>query len=97
MTSPTQQRRRAFTPDEVGERGEALYESKIRAQVETDENIGKLIWIDILSGDDAIGEDHLETGLRLKATRPDAEMLTLRTGYPAAFSRGFRMLPSPPR
>lgn len=33
--------------DEVGQRGEALYEQKIRGQVETAENIGKMVIIDV--------------------------------------------------
>ena len=95
MATPTQERR--LTPDEVGDRAETLYQEKIRCKVETDENIGKLICIDIHSGDYEIEEglNYLDSILRLRAKHPDAEVCVLRIGYPAAFSRGFRMQPLP--
>ena len=36
--------------DEVGERAEAFYDSVLRSQVETPENIGKYLMLDTLTG-----------------------------------------------
>ena len=91
----TQQRQ--FAPEETGERAEALYERQIRPYVDTDENIGKLICLDVASGDYEIEEglNYLDSILRLRTRRPNAEVYVLRIGHPAAFSRGVRLRPSP--
>jgi hypothetical protein len=48
-----------FSPEEVARRGKELYAKIIRAQVETAENIGKIVSIDIETGEYAVGEDLL--------------------------------------
>jgi hypothetical protein len=73
-----------FTSEEVVTRGKALYESEIRSHVETDENIGKLISIDIETGEYEIGDDRsLDAPRRLHSRHPDAAICTLRIGYKA--------------
>jgi hypothetical protein len=91
MAAPAQER--PLTADEVSGRADTLYQEKIRAQVETDENIGKLICMDVVSGDYEIEEglNYLDSILRLRAKRPDAEVFVLRIGYTAAFSHGARL------
>src|SRR5207253_3307207 len=49
-----------FASEEVARRGKELYEQRLRPQVETDENIGKIISIDVESGDYAIDDDLLK-------------------------------------
>lgn len=82
---------------EVCERGQALYESQIRSLVNTEENVGKLLSVDILSGDYEISDDfnHIEAVFCLRARQPNAVVYTLRIGYAAAFSRGRRQEPLP--
>lgn len=82
-----------FTSEQIMERGRAIYAERLRGQLETDENVGKFISIDIGSGDYEIGTSHLETTDRLFERYPDAVIATLRIGYPATFSRGVRMHP----
>lgn len=74
--------------EQIVERGEALYERSIRHKVETEENIGKLISIDILSGDYEIGDSLIETGDLLRARRPNSIVYGARIGYDAVYSLG---------
>ena len=72
-----------LTPDEVVERGKALYEQNIRAQVEA-ENIGRLLMIDVTTGNWVIGEDRIEMARRLRERNPEAVNFGMRIGYPTA-------------
>jgi hypothetical protein len=68
--------------------GHEIYETQLRPKVETDENIGKLISIDINTGDYEIGEKLLSTIQRLQARRPEAEIWSERIGYNAVYAVG---------
>ena len=72
-----------LTPDEVVERGKAIYEQSIRSQVGGD-NIGKLLMIDILSGNWVLGEDRIGMARHLREQNPNAVNYALRVGYPTA-------------
>ena len=56
-----------YNSEEIARRGERLYESDIRARVETDQNVGKILPIDIETGAYELGDDPLETSRRLQA------------------------------
>ena len=71
-----------YSVDEIAERGRALYESRIRSEVEPD-NRGKILVLDIESGEYEIDSDHLAAGKRLLERHPDAPLYSLRVGYPA--------------
>jgi hypothetical protein len=78
-----------FTSEEVTRRGQALYEEKIRARVETPENIGKLVSIDVETGDYEIGDDaSLDAPRRLHARHQGAAIHTVRIGYNAVYALG---------
>ena len=78
-----------FSSKEVVQRGEALYATKIREQVEKETNIGKLVSIDIETGDYEIGtEDSLDAPHCLRTRHPDAAIYTKRIGYNAVFALG---------
>ena len=78
-----------YTSEEISRRGRELYERSIRAQVETAENVGKLVSIDIETGDHEVGEDDsLEAPRRLHAKHPGAAVYTIRIGYNAAYALG---------
>jgi hypothetical protein len=77
-----------FSGDEIARRGQELYERNLRAQVETEENVGKIISIDIETGDYEIDDDLIVTGRRLQAKHPDAAIYGKRIGYNAVFSLG---------
>jgi hypothetical protein len=81
----------AATPqpdDNISRIGHEIYETKLRPKVETTENIGKLISIDIHTGDYEIGDKPLSTIQRLQARRPEAEIWTERIGYDAVYAVG---------
>ena len=67
--------------------GQAMYEEKIRDALGPDDH-GKLIVIDVVSGDYEIDEDHIAALLRIRARHPKARTLTKRVGYPAAYHMG---------
>lgn len=76
--------RSRFSSEEVGRLGKELYERDIRALVETEANIGKLLSIDVETGDYEIGDDRsLDAPRRLHAKHPGAAVYTLRIGYDA--------------
>jgi hypothetical protein len=74
--------------EEIIQRGKALYEQKIRSQVETAENIGKLISINVETGDYEIADDLLVTSRRLQAKQADASIWAERIGYDAVYAVG---------
>ncbi|UBF29378.1 hypothetical protein K9N68_17005 [Kovacikia minuta CCNUW1] len=77
-----------YGDNEIARRGKELYEKAIRTQVETADNIGKIISIDIVTGDYEINDDLLETVRRLRARNPDAVTWTERIGFNAVYSIG---------
>ncbi|HZP84858.1 MAG TPA: hypothetical protein VFB21_24695 [Chthonomonadaceae bacterium] len=70
-----------LSPEEIGRRGRALYEQSIRDKVETEENIGKMVIIDVETGEYGVDETGLETSRRLHVKRPDAPLYGIRIGY----------------
>ncbi len=80
---------RRFSSDEVSQRGEKLYRDSIKAAVELPDNIGKLVSIDIETGDYEIGtDDSLEAPRRLHAKHQGAAVYTKRIGYNAVHTIG---------
>ena len=70
---------------EVGRRGQALYDERIRPVVETEENIGKHLTLDLLSGDYEMAERGVDSLLRLLERRPEGIRYRVRVGYNAPF------------
>ena len=86
-----------LSSEELWQRGDEWYDNRIRPIVETEENIGKLINIDVETGAYEIGTDRdaLELSNRLLNKNPDAQIIQLRIGYRAVHSfGGFRPVPS---
>lgn len=88
MTGSTE----SYSPDEVVTRGKALYESDIRAQVE-EGNIGRLLMVDVTTGNWVMGEDRIEMAHRLRAQNPQAQNFGMRIGYAAAAAIGTTLRP----
>ena len=74
-----------FSSEEIANRGELIYNNQIREQVETDENIGKIIAIDIETSEYSIGTDILGAGRSLFLKHPEAATWTKRIGYDAVY------------
>ncbi|HLJ54594.1 MAG TPA: hypothetical protein VKT77_06095 [Chthonomonadaceae bacterium] len=77
-----------YSSKEITRRGKELYEQRIRPLVETEENVGKIVSIDIETGDYEVGEDLLSTGDRLFARHPGAALYGARIGYNAVYAVG---------
>jgi hypothetical protein len=83
-----------LTDEEIDRRGQELYERQIRPLVETPENIGKQIVIDVETGDYEIDEDGLAASRRLLAKHPGAALYGLRIGYNAVYTLGGVLRPT---
>lgn len=77
-----------FPGDEISRIGEELYETKIRSLVETEGNIGRLISIDIETGEYELGDGLLEASSRIIQRHPDAAIYTARISYDAVLAVG---------
>jgi hypothetical protein len=73
--------------EEIIQHGKELYK-KLRPQVEIAENIGKLISINVETGEYEIGDDLLVTSRRLQAKQADAAIWAERIGYDAVYGVG---------
>ncbi|MEH1855848.1 MAG: hypothetical protein V7L11_30255 [Nostoc sp.] len=86
MSHPT------LSSQEVARRGNDLYQKSIRAKVETQENIGKIISINVETGDYEIGDDLVETSIRLRSKQTDAALWGERIGFDAVYAVGGTLL-----
>lgn len=77
-----------YSSVEITHRGNELYEQRIRKLVETQENLGKIVSIDIETGDYEVGDDLISTGDRLFARHPGAALYGARIGYNAVYAIG---------
>ncbi len=73
---------------EIAQRGKELYQQRLRTHVETADNIGKIIAIDLNTGDYAIDKDLLAAYNRLKAKHPNTVTWIKRVGYDAVYAIG---------
>ena len=71
-----------YTPTEIIRRGQERYERDIRAAVEV--HRGKMLAIDVDSGEYALADDSITALDKLTAKAPNAPVYLLRVGYPTA-------------
>ncbi len=74
--------------EEIRRRGKEVYERLVRSLVETPDNLGKIVSIDIESGDFEVDEDLLKATDRLLIRHPGAPVWGERIGYDAVFALG---------
>ncbi len=74
--------------EEITRCGKELYEKSIRSQVETAENIGKIISINVETGEYEIGDDLVVISRRLQAKQADAAIWAERIGFNAVYAVG---------
>jgi hypothetical protein len=72
----------------IARRGQDLYNRSIRSKVETRENMGKIISIDIETGNYEIDDNLLECSDRLQSQFPDATIWAERIGFNAVYAAG---------
>ncbi len=80
-----------YSKEEFARRGDEIYESTIRSQVEAD-NYGKIVAIDIETGTFAIADDTLTPSQKLLAKCPHAQTWVVRIGHSAVHRFGAKSL-----
>jgi hypothetical protein len=81
----------SYSPNEIVERGRALYDEQIRDRVEA-ENRGRFLVINVETGEYVLDDDHLAASDRAAAKYPGAPLYAVRVGYPAVGRIGGRGL-----
>lgn len=84
-------RQRRYSKEELARRGQELYESTIRQQVEAG-NKGKIVAIDIETGDFEVGDTIIAATDPLFKRHPDAQPWGIRIGHRAVYHFGARSL-----
>jgi len=87
-------RQRRYSKEELARRGQALYETQIRQQVEAG-NEGKIVAIDIETGDFEVADTVLPATKPLFERHPDAQPWVIRIGHQAVYHFGARSLAKP--
>ncbi len=77
--------------EEVARRARHLYDTTIRRNVELPENIGKMLIVDIETGDYEIDKTGIKSAHNLMAKHPYARLFGIRIGYNVAASLGGSM------
>jgi hypothetical protein len=77
-----------YSKKEFARRGNEIYESQVRSQVEQD-NHGKIVAIDIETGAFELAKDSLTASDRLLAQYPDAQIWFVRIGHRAVHRISF--------
>jgi hypothetical protein len=73
------QRQPRYSKEEFAKRGDALYESKIRSQVEEGHH-GKIVAIDLETGAFEVDTSEIAACDRLEASHPEAQIWMVRIG-----------------
>jgi hypothetical protein len=68
-----------YSKEEFAQRGDALYDSEVRSQVE-EGNHGKIVAIDLETGDFEVDASEIAACDRLEARHPDAQIWIVRIG-----------------
>ena len=82
-----------YTSEEIVERGEALYNQQIRADVEAG-NEGKFLVLDIETGTYEMDANEMTAVQRAKAQIPNAVLYIMRIVYATAYRLGSRVVSS---
>jgi hypothetical protein len=78
-----------YSKEEFARRGDEIYESQVRQQVE-EGNHGKIVAIDIETGAFEVGNDSLSAAKQLLKRYPEAQIFGIRIGHRAVHRFGFR-------
>jgi len=79
-----------YSKEEHARRGAAVYEQRVRPHVEAG-NHGKVMALDVDTGDFEVAENSVAASQRLLVRHPDAQIWCVRIGYPAVHRFGPRV------
>ena len=74
-------RQRRYPKEEFARRGNEIYQRDIRPRIEPGDH-GKIVVVDIETGNWEIDTDEVAAAKRLEAVRPDAQIWMVRVGSP---------------
>ncbi len=80
-----------YSKEEFAQRGNEIYESQVRSQVEAG-NHGKIVAIDIETGAFEVADTPIAAADRLYERHPNAQPWVIRIGHRAVFRFGSRSL-----
>ncbi|KAM3099618.1 hypothetical protein ACKFKF_14160 [Phormidesmis sp. 146-12] len=83
-----------YSKEEFARRGDEIYESQVRSQVE-EGNHGKIVAIDIETGAFEVANTTIEATDRLYERVPDAQPWVIRIGHRTVYRFGSRSLKKP--
>ena len=83
-----------YSKEEFAQRGNELYETQIRSQVE-EGNYGKIVAIDIETGAFEVADTPMLAVDQLYERKPNAQPWVIRIGHKAVFRFGSRSLRKP--
>jgi hypothetical protein len=89
------QRKPRYSKEEFTRRGDEIYESQVRSQIDEEGNHGKIVAIDIETGAFEVADDILPATNRLFDRLPDAQPWIVRIGHRAVHRFGSRSLKHP--
>ena len=69
-----------YSKEEFAQRGDALYDSQIRSQIDEEGDRGKIVAIDLETGDFEVDASEIVACDRLEASHPDAQIWMVRIG-----------------
>jgi predicted aspartyl protease len=70
-----------YSKEEFAQRGDEIYESQVRSQIDEEGNRGKIVAIDIETGAFEVADDILPASEHLLARVPDAQTWFVRIGH----------------
>jgi hypothetical protein len=76
-----------YSKEEFAQRGDALYESAVRAQVEAGNN-GRIVAIDIETGAFEVADEVVTASEKLLERIPDAQTWFIRIGHKSVYHFG---------
>jgi hypothetical protein len=83
-----------YTKEEFAQRGDEIYKSHVRSQVEAG-NYGRIVAINIETGAFEVADTPMVAVDRLYEREPDAQPWVIRIGHRAVFRFGSRSLKKP--
>ncbi len=83
-----------YSKEEFARRGDLIYQTQIRPQIEAG-NHGKIVAIDIETGDFEVANSTILAVDKLYERKPDAQPWVIRIGHRAVFGFGSRSLRKP--
>jgi hypothetical protein len=70
-----------YSKEEFAQRGNEIYESQVRPQIDEESDRGKIVAIDIETGMFELAKDTITASNRLLDRNPDAQIWRIRIGH----------------